>query len=292
MMHTSREELKELYWHQDKTLQEIGDSFGVSRERVRQVMERYGVKRKKAYGPYDAFGKRGEFGFKITDYQKYYSNKRDRAFESINDQDTAYWVGYLLADGTVADGQIILQPTDKYFTIAFKHFIGCNLPIREALANTGWEVKNLTWNFRVVCGKMVDDLKKYGVIRGKTHNKKIKNIPDEYLSHYLRGFFDGDGCVCVHRHKKHPTWQPTIAMTVSSNLEMCEQIQDVLIRFCGVNKTKLFQNKIYQKTYRISYTSKQAMTILKWLYNDAHYALPRKQRIYNEYMDNYRRLDK
>ena len=38
--------LKELYFECEMTLQEIGDAYSVSRERVRQVMERAGLKRR------------------------------------------------------------------------------------------------------------------------------------------------------------------------------------------------------------------------------------------------------
>lgn len=43
----NKEELNRLYWSEDKSLQQIGDLFGVTRERVRQVMERYSIPRKK-----------------------------------------------------------------------------------------------------------------------------------------------------------------------------------------------------------------------------------------------------
>ena len=39
------EELARLYHSDQQTLQQIGDMFGISRERVRQVMEKRGIKR-------------------------------------------------------------------------------------------------------------------------------------------------------------------------------------------------------------------------------------------------------
>lgn len=44
-----KEELIRLYFTEDKSLQQIGDLFGVTRERVKQVMERYSIPRKKSW---------------------------------------------------------------------------------------------------------------------------------------------------------------------------------------------------------------------------------------------------
>lgn len=45
----NKEELNRLYWAEDKSLQQIGDLFGVTRERIKQVMERFSIPRKKGW---------------------------------------------------------------------------------------------------------------------------------------------------------------------------------------------------------------------------------------------------
>ena len=42
----NKEELTRLYWTENKSLQQIGDLFGVTRERVNQIMERYSIPRR------------------------------------------------------------------------------------------------------------------------------------------------------------------------------------------------------------------------------------------------------
>jgi len=42
----SKEELTQLYWTDGKTLQQIGDFFNCSRERIKQVMEQYSIPRR------------------------------------------------------------------------------------------------------------------------------------------------------------------------------------------------------------------------------------------------------
>jgi len=49
----SKEELKCLYWDEGKTLQQIGDLFGVTRERIKQVMEQYSIPRRDKWASQD-----------------------------------------------------------------------------------------------------------------------------------------------------------------------------------------------------------------------------------------------
>jgi len=275
-------DIEKMYRFEGQTLQEIGDYYGISRERVRQIMEAHDVNRRHFYSV------RLPYGFRMMDYYKYYSNKRDRAFEKIDDTATAYWVGYLLADGTIWRGYICLRTIDKNLLMQFKHFIGCNLPIVESPCNTNWSTKNILWDFRIHCNRMVDDLKQYGVIHGKTHKKRIKNIPEKFISHFVRGFFDGDGCVNVSKPNHYlETWIPSIQVSFTSNKSMLEDIQLILHHLGLVSMTKITQNKTCPKTYALVYSSAVARNILKWMYKDATCFLPRKKRIYDNYVQNY-----
>jgi len=279
-MLVSKRQLERWYCYEGQTLQQIGDRLGRSRERIRQLMERYGISRRYFHSY------RMPHGFKMLDYSKNYSNKRDRAFEKIEDQETAYWVGFLLADGTVYRGSLVLAIKDKDHIMKFKHFLGCNSPIVEA-PSTNWETYEPIWILRIGCNRIIHDLAKYRVINKKTHNKRIENIPDGYISHFIRGFFDGDGCVSVNSHKKHPSWIPSLQLTFTSNKKMIENIQSVLVQYCDVKKAKFFQSKQYHTSFILSFSAKQARNVAKWMYSDANVFMTRKKKIFDEYMQLY-----
>ena len=42
---------------------------------------------------------------------------------------------------------------------------------------------------------MVSDLKALGCVPRKTLNPVVPKVPDKYFHHFLRGLFDGDGCI-------------------------------------------------------------------------------------------------
>ena len=49
--------------------------------------------------------------------------------------------------------------------------------------------------------KLVSDLKKYGVVPNKTSSIRFPSIDEKYYSDFIRGYFDGDGCVCEDKKK-------------------------------------------------------------------------------------------
>lgn len=51
------------------------------------------------------------------------------------------------------------------------------------------------YSLRIWQPQMVEDLKKFGLTPKKSLTVEFPAVPKEYLSHFLRGVFDGDGCV-------------------------------------------------------------------------------------------------
>jgi len=45
MITAEKKDLEEMYYQQHLTLREIGEHYGVCRERIRQIMEEFGIKR-------------------------------------------------------------------------------------------------------------------------------------------------------------------------------------------------------------------------------------------------------
>lgn len=84
---------------------------------------------------------------------------------------------------------------------------------------------------------MKQDLLKYGVIPNKSKYTYFPNIPEEFHSHFIRGVFDGDGCICI---SKKPF---KIKFSITGNILLIEKIQEILMQKCNLNKTKLYNDK-------------------------------------------------
>lgn len=119
-------------------------------------------------------------------------------FETIDTEKKAYFLGLITADGCVykptVKGQmqlhLQLKNNDEYII----------KKLLEELNLTKQKINNYQ-NLSKLCicsDKICNDLKKYGIEQRKTYTLKFpQNIPQNMFRHYLRGYFDGDGCVFV-----------------------------------------------------------------------------------------------
>ena len=125
-------------------------------------------------------------------------------FENINNEEKAYWLGFIMADGCVTIGKnnsceltIHLQTRDIGHLKKFNKSLKGNVPIqtKERLC-TFTNKYNKISIIRFYSQKMVHDLEKYNVIPRKSLVKEFPtNLPKELMNHYIRGYFDGNGCI-------------------------------------------------------------------------------------------------
>lgn len=124
---------------------------------------------------------------------KYYVNN---TMNDINNEETAYWLGFLFADGFVDKNRnrvrLDLNVKDEYIIDEFIKFLDTNYNKKYIkIYNTvGIQLDNKL---------LKDNLIKYGCIPDKSHLNTF--IPEEIMNNeklfwnFLRGIFDGDGCI-------------------------------------------------------------------------------------------------
>eukprot|EP01084_Bolivina_argentea_P084284 152464_1 len=115
----------------------------------------------------------------------------------------AYWLGFLFADGCIyASGsnyrvKLTLKCIDHSHVEKFKNALLSSYHL--GLAKT---------NHQTCCAvhSIYDNLLALDLIRlGCIPKKSLilewpNNIPDEYVNHFVRGYFDGDGCISFRKN--------------------------------------------------------------------------------------------
>ena len=136
----------------------------------------------------------------------YHSNYNEKVnhnyFNLIDCEEKAYILGLLYADGYVNEKTYQIEITLKNEDIELLNFIKekleCSYEIkqRESLLNEKTFKSN---RLTIYSKKLVQDLIRLGCHQNKSLTLKFpteEQVPKEYIHHFMRGYFDGDGCIC------------------------------------------------------------------------------------------------
>lgn len=138
------------------------------------------------------------------DTQKRQGNRQYNAeynyFESIDSNEKAYWLGFLLADGHVRKDMPVLELSlcnkDKNHIVKFNKSIRSDYPVKDKKIKLGNKIHSASITY-IYSKKMCEDLNKLGCINGKTYNMSFPDIDNKYKIDFIRGFFDGDGSLSI-----------------------------------------------------------------------------------------------
>lgn len=191
----------------------------------------------------------------------------------------AYWLGFIAADGycrsSTNEVGIGLARADREHLEKFKKDIEAQSPIKDYTNNLGYENSKIA----ITSKKIREDLCKYGIIPQKTFTLQFPtNLNKKYWVDFIRGYFDGDGCISYLKNQHALRWQ--ICGVIKDFLQ---QIIDFLYEEYDVPKVKVLQqtrnrNHTY---YYFQYSTKATERIFDILYYDD--SCRRLDRKYNKF---------
>lgn len=122
--------------------------------------------------------------------------------------------------------------------------------------------------------------KNFNIVPQKTKILKFpRQIPEEFLPDYIRGYFDGDGCISQTNGYLH------ISFTSGSKIFLNEIINYFFNKGILINN-KNGKPKIYENSNAINYFCQNAFEILKILYENSYEEI-RLTRKYNKYIERF-----
>lgn len=211
-------------------------------------------------------------------------------FKSIDSEDKAYWLGFLMADGCVCKTNkngsydriaIPLKSSDVDHLNKFKICIEYEGDIRTKTAIH--KTKGFTYTtsqLRISSKPMCDDLAKYGIVPNKTGKEILPELNPILIRHFIRGFFDGDGSVM--KKKSRNTGRVSLG---SSSLSILESINEFLESELGIRMPIYEENRYNVPFYKMDSCNKSRNEkFLSLLYKDSNVYLDRK---YNKYIELY-----
>lgn len=207
-------------------------------------------------------------------------------FLNIDTPDKAYIFGLLFADGHFGktNPSISLQEGDKDYLEAVKNAIGIQRPLKYvAPVQNRYSTKG-QYKF-----SFVREVK--NILTHTDVQKSIfPNIEDRYLRHFIRGLFDGDGCISIDsryidKYKDiESSAVPGTFYILFNYYDHAFFVSNYLSENCGINPSKIF-TKIGNgnvEIYMIRWSgTKKLESIRSFLYKDANLFMPRKKIKFN-----------
>lgn len=218
---------------------------------------------------------------KRRQFDGYLRTQHDSNFFSIIDTpEKAYVMGFWVADGFLSN-----TGTEHNYQVGFSSADKEHLELVRFLLKSDHKIYSQgTSCWRLVIGskKLFSSLVSMGFDNRKSYSAIYPDtIPLELTSHFIRGVFDGDGCISRQLRTKDKV--PVVAIHFNGTLALLEEINKRLPVQCK----QIRQEK--DSMWRICFTAKSAKIVLSWLYQESDGL--RLARKHNRYLDSLNRVN-
>lgn len=204
-------------YSQNIKIKDILKELSISQSFLYRTLSKYGIKKRDS---------------SVNKTRKYFYNLKKLNEDSI---EKYYWLGFIAADGYInlKNGSIRLElkSSDKKHLEKLIDFLGeKNLKIQKP---KGKNSSYLDINSRTIVSFLE---KEYGLRNAKSLNLKFpSSIPKEFISHFIRGYFDGDGWISKRRIGK--------TNSVQYNIGLCSGSEEFIKSL--MEKVPFLKNKKY-----------------------------------------------
>ncbi len=200
-------------------------------------------------------------------------------------RDMAYILGFLFADGNIIKTKrnthfIGWYGGDYGLLFSMAKVIGSKHKIAQRKTKIGG-----VYVLQIGSKELFNDLVKLGLTPNKTRRMQLPQIPEKYVGDFIRGYFDGDGCVWTGEvHKKRKKRTPGIlTVFTSASIDFLSNLFLLLKRY-GVVGGSLFKSK--KGNYgRLSFSTLDSLKMYEIMYNDpTELFLARKKLIFEKFI--------
>lgn len=230
------------------TIIDIAKKHGVNRRTIHTLLQKYGI-----------------------DHQKLKFNHD--FFENIDNEEKAYWLGFIMADGCVSLTQspkviIKLHQKDRRHLEKWHYTIGSRIKIhtlRDTVSSTHYSKK------------MCKDLIRLGCTPRKSLKLEFPEIQKDLVRHLIRGYFDGDGYIAM-RFPKKIARKLSLRLVFIGTFEFLSKLKEILVCSSNVKLKK-------HKTYILEMNgNKKAGRVARFIYDNTSIFLDRKKEVYLSYL--------
>lgn len=242
---------------------------GIYHKLINKILDEYGIKRTR------------------NGIRKYTLN--EKYFDVIDNQDKAYILGFLYADGSNSLEKctisLSLQCYDKEILEKINTAVGSNRPL-DFINNSkdrsdGYTYEDM-YGLKWFSSHMCHSLDNIGMCPNKSLILKFPDcIQCDLLSHFIRGYFDGDGSYCHSYFEKYGNRD---IVTLTSTESFCTTAKEMINKFSPITGGGIYDASCHNGITKVLSISgkNQVKNFLDWIYFDANLFMKRKHDLYIE----------
>lgn len=207
-------------------------------------------------------------------------------FENIDTEEKAYWLGFICADGYInkrgSTVGITLDVKDKMHLEKFLKALDSNLmrlDFRKGQYNKSYKSTDKVY-INLYSKKMNSDLRKIGLTEFKSRDLKelLIKLNKELTRHFIRGYFDGDGCV-FDSYIKYGKLKEKKCYSPGFTFVGTKEFLDYINFSLPITVKNLTKDKRTQGSYTLYIRSMKRFKIIeKYLYENSTIYLERKKK--------------
>jgi len=232
-----------------KSAKEISDENDIPHKTVKRLLKKSGVTMR--------FSEKHELN--------------ENYFDQIGERQ-AYWLGIIAADGHVNPAKNLfsfsLQKSDRQIVEELARDIRYDGPFRT---HRGIGIKFS--NKRFV--SLLDEL---GMVSYKNGDPTmlLNSVPKSEIRHFIRGLFDGDGCISRTQRKDRPSLAYRFVLVDNLlNIGCLEEIEKIIANGCDLSLNGVKRRKTVAAITWVG--TQQLIRLRQWLYDNATIFMARKR---------------
>lgn len=293
----TKEKLIELYIEKELSMSEIGKLAGTSRTNVYLKMKKLDVPIRTKKESRDLALDKSKLKYKtvnsndneiITLKRKKYNTN----FFGKWSNEMAYTLGLIFTDGNVfyskapnnvnyVQGTFAFGQKDKELITKISNLIGYEGKIQFRKERHDKKIsRSEIYMIIINSSDLLLQLERFNITPNKSMDMKFPEIPTQYLKHFIRGCWDGDGSVYMENNRIRASY-------VSGSLSFIENLMEILEDF-GLSKRKLYQHK-HSDSYYFRYVSDDdCQKLYNLMYKNVSPELyySKKYNVFKEYFGN------
>lgn len=226
-----------------------------------------------------------DLGIEIINKQNR-SKFNEHIFDQIDSEEKAYWLGFIFADGYISSSplrtgvkkiyqfELSLGIQDIEHLNKFKDFIGYEKDII---------LDNHRCRFAVANKHLWESLNSLGCTPNKSLSLQFPTIEEILIPHFIRGYFDGDGCISRHVHNT--------CVTPHIELLGTKHMLESIVHFSNISANYKKDKRHSEETWSLEWNKQNGIDFINYLYSNCSIYLNRKYKLYQFFKNGSRSVE-